>query len=205
MQVRSKGFTLIEVLVVMMILSILAGIGVGGYVMFFRKGDEARTQSLQTQIRVVLGNMNRDTGYYPPSVWSKAERYAKELKIQLDVSKIPDDGDANAGIEILYALIAEFEPLEVDANMVGDTDGDGLKEFLDGWMNPMVYMNADDARTVRTLVMIEGVEDSYQQVTVEPRMEEDNRRKFQGRCQLVSPGADAEFATDDDMVEAPRK
>ena len=70
---RRKGFTLIELMVVVAVMAILAlGIYlVGGK--FLDKSRVAKTESVITKIRSAINNYYSDTGYYP----SKAQQFWK--------------------------------------------------------------------------------------------------------------------------------
>lgn len=63
----SRGFTLIEILVVMLIIAVLATIGAGSFQSSQQKGRDARRKSDLKQISVALEAYFNDTGQYPLS------------------------------------------------------------------------------------------------------------------------------------------
>lgn len=61
----------------------------------------------------------------------------------------PTDNSSTESSELLYLVLTEGDVLGlppsdiggIDQNMIGDTDGDGNLEFLDGWGNPLQFYN----------------------------------------------------------------
>ena len=62
-----KGFTLIEILVVIVIITILAGIVVGASKYAVTKGERSRAQSEISMMENALESYKSDNGAYPPS------------------------------------------------------------------------------------------------------------------------------------------
>jgi prepilin-type N-terminal cleavage/methylation domain-containing protein len=68
---RSKtGFTLVELLIVMAIISVLAGIGIASYQNQLKKARDGRRQADLEQIRSALEMCRADTGTYPGTIYS---------------------------------------------------------------------------------------------------------------------------------------
>lgn len=66
-QRKRNGFTLIEILVVMLLIAILATIGAGSFISSQQKGRDSRRKSDLKQISIGLEAYFNDTGTYPTS------------------------------------------------------------------------------------------------------------------------------------------
>jgi len=64
---QRKFFTLLELLSVIGIIAIVAGIILGGMNYAGRRADQAKTISLMTQLEMALDAFKQDRGYYPPA------------------------------------------------------------------------------------------------------------------------------------------
>ena len=64
---QRKSFTLLELLSVIGIIAIVAGIILGGMSYAGRRADQAKTISLMTQLEMALDAFKQDRGYYPPA------------------------------------------------------------------------------------------------------------------------------------------
>jgi general secretion pathway protein G len=64
---KSHSFTLLELLSVIGIIAIVAGIILGGMNYASRRADEAKTISLMTQLEMALDAFKQDRGFYPPA------------------------------------------------------------------------------------------------------------------------------------------
>jgi len=83
---KSGHFTLLEVLSVIGIIAIVAGIVLGGMSYAGRRADQAKTISLMTQLEMALDAFKQDRGYYPPVATAAAVEFltvGSELKLQL--------------------------------------------------------------------------------------------------------------------------
>ncbi|MCG3134476.1 MAG: hypothetical protein HMLKMBBP_01782 [Planctomycetes bacterium] len=58
-----------------------------------------------------------------------------------------DERDTNRGIESLAAWLDRAGRLEACGFATGDTDGDGRRELIDAWGNPLIYFSGDDYGT----------------------------------------------------------
>ena len=65
MDKRKHTFTLVELLAVIGIIVLLAGITLGGMNYASRKGDEAKTLSIMAEFETALEAFKADYGYYP--------------------------------------------------------------------------------------------------------------------------------------------
>jgi type II secretory pathway pseudopilin PulG len=64
---QRKFFTLLELLSVIGIIAIVAGIILGGMSYAGRRADQAKTIALMTQLEMALDAFKQDRGYYPPA------------------------------------------------------------------------------------------------------------------------------------------
>ena len=152
---RSGGFTLIEILVVLTIISILAGLSMYGLLKARKSGQETAVQSDIHMLGARIENFKNAFGYYPPS----------------SLSSIGINGNnINDGNESLFAFLTTRKkggPFADDLKEEGwvNADGDSLSqqqakivkdkvdwirgtndllEYVDFWGNPYVYINARD-------------------------------------------------------------
>ncbi len=145
-----RGFTLLELLIVILILSILMGITVVGVSHFIGKGKEAKTRVLIDQLtRAVEAYHDSEAGGgdYPPT--SLRERGA-------------GTNGVNEGVESLLAHLMSRRggPFVEDLKEsdYGNTDNDTItgwdpqwifgdsraREIVDAWGNPLVYFHWRD-------------------------------------------------------------
>jgi len=74
---KSKGFTLLELMIVMILLSILALLLIGNYMSSIKKGRDSRRKNDLNQIQRALEMYYEDTNRYP--VLTDAELFGKKL------------------------------------------------------------------------------------------------------------------------------
>jgi prepilin-type N-terminal cleavage/methylation domain-containing protein len=67
MKTKLKGFTLIELIVVIAVIGLLATIILGALSMAKKKGDDTSRVNALQEIRSALHLFNADKGYYPPT------------------------------------------------------------------------------------------------------------------------------------------
>lgn len=83
---KRSCFSLVEMLVVMAIIGILAGVGVGAYTVARRKLAQSATQAMLSKIRISLESYKSKYGYYP-------HQNGIEINFYLDI--IPANYSAN--------------------------------------------------------------------------------------------------------------
>jgi prepilin-type N-terminal cleavage/methylation domain-containing protein len=192
-----SAFTLVELLVTITIITMLAGLVLGGLSMARTSAREMKTKATIAKLdeiimRMYAGYANRrvpiDTSGMPPRIAAemrlKALRQLMRFEMPERWSDVPDSSTApqfitikddsgtfsrempmpavsymysavknaatvpgnvgyNSHAECLYLIISIAAPRELanfSADEIGDTDGDGLPEFLDAWGNPIYFL-----------------------------------------------------------------
>jgi prepilin-type N-terminal cleavage/methylation domain-containing protein len=77
--------------------------------------------------------------------WRRLDRMRNSVNKLTGQTNTPEEIVANQGAECLYMIImlstADGEaPSMFNENLIGDTDGDGAPEFLDGWGRPIHFI-----------------------------------------------------------------
>jgi general secretion pathway protein G len=113
-----SGFTLVEMIVVMAIISILAGLLLAGVSAARARGGITKTKALITELSLLVSQYESNTGDYPQGAGGaeSAEALCEALT------------SAKGGVQ------HEFAP-----DALRDTDGDGRPEIVDYWQRPFSY------------------------------------------------------------------
>lgn len=87
---RQNGFTLIELMIVMVIITILAGIGLAVYGNSVQSAKEATLRTDLHGLREAIDQYYADKNHYPPSLESLVEdKYIREVPVD-PITKSPD-------------------------------------------------------------------------------------------------------------------
>jgi prepilin-type N-terminal cleavage/methylation domain-containing protein len=205
------GFSFVEILVVMGIIAVLAGIGILVVNLANKKTPEFKTKNLLGKVQGGANAWMSRYGAPPPSNATKIDVISGT---GFKVAKL--DNMNNAGIESLYlCLQMPGSAVSLNADELDNTDEDFLEkpfiatmarelfEAKDDWGNPLVYFSAQDyvAAEKDPPTYYTGAPNApEQQVRPRPWKNEktgmfDEGRKFQ----LYSMGADSVPNTDDDI------
>jgi prepilin-type N-terminal cleavage/methylation domain-containing protein len=212
MAVKNRGFTLIEILVVITIIAALMGLGIA--IMGKANKTKEATQTAQTigSIAAALESLKSPSllGDYPPADM-KLLRGLKGDEVGKQVG-VPND--TNQGIETVYVTIfLSGHNVSVDLDLdkvLGNTDNDmmagnptrsdktDLFEFVDSWGNPLAYFSARDLKSFETVNKYLGK--AGEAMAPKPWLSDKtgmplNATKFQ----LFSAGEDGVFNTADDI------
>lgn len=163
----AAGFTLVELLVVISIIAILAGLSMSGVMWGRQSGEEGAVKSNITGLVSLLEQYAVETGDYPPS--------------SLSFFRIPSNG-INEGIESVLACLEtrkyngpfigdldERQRGNVDADTISKLQADHLKkrldwkrtdnqlgEYCDLWGNPLIYIHSRDYGELVNIQTIDG-------------------------------------------------
>jgi len=129
--VERRGFTLVELLVVMVIIAILMGIFLPSMGAYRQRAMVSKTKALIRQLCMALDNYHEDHATYP-SVNGSSDYYG-ELNRRLYVGLTGDEnGDLSKTAD--EKGISYISP---DRSMVSDEGGSPL--FVDSWGNALGY------------------------------------------------------------------
>lgn len=148
---RRAGFSFIEILVVMGIIAVLAGLGIAIIQIANRRGPQSKTQALISNLKGTVDAWKLRFSAYPPMKLSQIASRADSGK---EIKPGEVTNSTNEPIEALYQAL--YWPgfaydIEINAETdVSNLDDDQLKtavtsrgtalsEFKDAWGNPLYY------------------------------------------------------------------
>ena len=203
-----RGFTFIEVLVVMGIIAVLAGLTDVAMNLIVRRGPEFATESRVKKVKATVDQWRQRFDQYPPTDPNRLR------KIAGGAEGLPAAPNAfNVGIETLYQAFywptfngdpalgdAELANTDEDEYAKPTTQGKIVYEIVDDWGSPLVFfVHTDYAKA-------DGSPPSYinfrgEEVTPRPWKYSDEDRGFAEPrgVQVFSMGEDGEPNTDDDV------
>jgi len=114
----ARGYTLMELLVVMVIIGILSGMLVTAVMVARHRGGKAKTSALITRLSLAIKEYENSFGDYPPGSGGV---------------------DSVEGLRKILSSPKMLYPQEFAKDEVADTDGDGILEIVDHWGQPLSY------------------------------------------------------------------
>ena len=210
---RQRGFSFVEILVVMGIISVLVGLGIGVYALVVQKMPITKTKNLIQKFKAELDHLQRQFGAYPPSDLNRVP-VVMGLDKSLKFGKPPNT--TNVGIETAYQcmFLPGFKQRpEFAESELGNTDDDELDkvpdparkkllEILDGWGNPLAYFTDADYQSAEKNphdYIIGTGEEAGNAVQVKPWRTAAGGFASPTGYQLFSWGEDKKPNTDDDL------
>ena len=204
MRIRINGFTLVELLVVILILGILMSVLLPRIFATRVSAEESRCRGIIGQLAVVAKTYDTDTGDYPPDdLASFPGRLRLTLNRENDGIEAFVVALATSGSSSCMRLLDDMD----SQGLLGNTDNDRAggvigalqrreqMEILDPWDNPFAYFHHRNYRKPQTVHMSDGtlqlvrpVENPSTGGFLEPR-----------RFQILSAGPDGKFGTGDDI------
>jgi prepilin-type N-terminal cleavage/methylation domain-containing protein len=200
---RAAGFTLVEVLAVLAILSLLMGLAIYGFGKQKERGAVVATAGTIAQLELLISTFEGRKGGPPPDTLAGA--------------KVRADNDLNEGAEALYCGLHSKgfpEGQNLGEELLGNCDEDStatayhrdsaitaLLEALDAWGNPIAYFTPASYGKEQRYLMGDPADpnDPEQRVTAR-RSEVTGGFANADRFQLISAGPDRVFGTDDDVT-----
>jgi prepilin-type N-terminal cleavage/methylation domain-containing protein len=209
---RQHGFSFIEILIVMGIISVLVGGVIVGIGMWTKAGPEFATKNTLTKLKAAIEDWERRYEMLPPS---KITRIGDITGV--GATQVALANPANEPIEAVFQALAwpgfTGEP-EWDEGETGNLDEDSLEqainkhgttallEILDGWGNPLVYFPNDDygkAAESGPEYLAQDRDENLFPVHPQPWRNDDGTFVNPSSFQLYSMGPDGEPNTDDDV------
>jgi prepilin-type N-terminal cleavage/methylation domain-containing protein len=205
-----RGFSFVEILVVMGIIAVLVGIGIGVYAMVIRKTPMLKAQAQVDKLRNGAEAWKRFFKAYPPS---DLNRLAVATGMPI---KIPGRlNTTNTGIEALYLALhlpaVDFNP-DIQEHERGNLDDDRLDkaltrdgnaelfEIIDPWGNPYVYFNNTDYEASEKAPPHYSLNEDSEETNAEPKpWKVGNGFAQPNSFQLFSMGPDGKPNTPDDV------
>lgn len=151
---RARGFSFVEILVVMGIIGVLVGMGLAAFKIVSGKAPEVKTKALLQKMRA---NCDAWRGAYKATLPSDLQKL-KLLGLPFTPGKPQPPNTTNAEIESVVQCLTlpgfDHNP-DIDGDL-GNTDEDRLDkalaksgdaalfEVLDAWHNPLVYFTDSD-------------------------------------------------------------
>lgn len=191
---RRAGFTLVELLAVLIILSILAAFLITNLAKARESVEEQATRATLTQIAAALTEYESEKGDWAPSSFPDAWGAAPDA--------------TNLGAEVLYMTICAEGQIgegrfdESPANVDGDRAvlripghaSQELFEIADAWGNPIAYFHNRDYGREDSYKTYDGETGEVVLGTVRARKNERTSRWHEPRgFQLISPGPNGVF------------
>ncbi|MSR74905.1 MAG: type II secretion system protein [Planctomycetes bacterium] len=214
---RRAGFSLVELLVVMAILSVLGGLAVIGLPRMLRAGDKSLMENVILQLDAALQSYEADSknGDYPPTLLDSDEFPGVGQRINLDncgnesiVLCLNRRGHASR-FDIEGMKGVSYTNIDADRTQAVLTsfsnDDRELYELVDVWGMPIAYFHHRDYGVVesRDLGRTSGVEDLVKAVAwTNPKTRNFYQRD---KFQIISAGPDMKFNTEDDITNFERE
>jgi prepilin-type N-terminal cleavage/methylation domain-containing protein len=196
-----KGFTLIEILVVLSIVAMLIGITAFALGKFRSQGEVAKTQAIITSMGNLLEQYRTNTGDYPPSnLASFGIRGTKALFEGNEAMVVAMFRKDYSGSRPEESMLANLDDDTADKNIT-IFDKPALFEIVDAWGNPLVYLRHDSYETSQEYESLRQIDGELVRAQVKG-VRSDKTGSFHNKekYQLSSAGEDGVHGTEDDIA-----
>jgi prepilin-type N-terminal cleavage/methylation domain-containing protein len=196
----SRGFTLIEILVVLTILGLLFGIGALAIRNIQGAGHVAKTESILSMAKGFLEQYRNATGDYPPSSLAKlGVRSNNTLFEGNEAMVLALNAKEYTGNRIEEQYLRNRDEDRADKN-ISIFDDPALLEVVDAWDNPLVYIRYDQYEAAHDYEFTVQATGSTEPVQVKAAKSTLTGSYFSKESyQLVSAGEDGVFGNEDDI------
>ncbi len=203
-----SGFSFIEILVVMGIIAVLAGMGILMVNLFIRKGPQFETDNLLRKVKGAVDSWKLKHTALPPVRLSDIQDAAGGVGPLIKHAGNRENEAIEALYQALYWPSYGTDPEFSEEKELANTDDDrltqaptsrglDLREIVDGWGNPLIYfvhtVYAQAERDPPTYTLKNG-----QTVQPKPWREEAGGFVNPNSFQLFSLGEDGQPNTEDD-------
>lgn len=195
-----RGFTLVELLVVITILALLLGLGAASYSKWLDKGEETKNELRVEAVKNLLEQYRNRAGDYPPSklaafgVRSKNNEYEGIEALVLGFSRKDYDGES-----VDEQWLGNVDEDAADVNVTRNANLN-LNEVLDAFGNPLVYLRYDDYTGTKEYSFVNSETQLSESAVVAAEKNELTGNFYAEKSyQLRSAGLDGVYGTEDDV------
>lgn len=184
-------YSLVEMLVVIAIIAILAGIGAGGYAVGRRWLSQSRTEALLAKIKIAIESYKNDKGYYPLPHTDPSETDIRQIPcFRLDTNAKDFTSGSHSGSELQIRnnmnSFIDYSKIQQDQSLKILDSGCNYYYVKDGWNTPVI--------AAHRATLIDGSTHEFGEIKYRcPGLI--NKTSFD----LYSAGYDREFGTEDDI------
>jgi len=141
---RRRGFTIIEMLVVIAILAILVGMTVPALLKMKSRGFVTQAKSLIEVLKASLEEYASEYGDYPPTYINPF--YEEDINPGIESALAAlYTGKGGPFVELEDKYLANLDEDTAETNLTGWVFGDlALREIVDPWGNPLIYFHNRD-------------------------------------------------------------